>query len=202
MKFCSDCGAPVEERIPADDNRLRHVCAGCGVVHYVNPKAVVGCLVEHEDGLLLCRRAIEPKPGLWTVPAGYLEVDESAASGAVRETLEEACARVEVVAPYAHFDLPHIGQHYVLFRARMLTPDYGVGPESSEVRVFGLDELPWDEFAFPVMNVALELYREDRRTSRPRVHHGVLRWSGIGSRYDRRNYELEGHMGLFVDERD
>ncbi len=201
MKFCCHCGASVEERVPPDDNRPRHVCGGCGVVHYVNPKAVVGCLVEHDEQLLLCRRAIEPKSGLWTLPAGYLEVDESAAHGAVRETFEEACARVEVVAPYAHFDMPHIGQHYVLFRARMTAPGYSAGEESSDVRLFGLDELPWSELAFPVMNFALELYVEDREERRARVHHGALRWSGEGSPYERRNYHLEEHIGLVVDER-
>lgn len=194
MKFCPDCGSPNEQRIPAGDDRERAVCTACGTVHYVNPRAVVGCVVEHEGSLLLCRRAIEPAHGKWTMPAGFLEIGESLVEGARRETREEACAEVEVLAPFAQLDLPHIGQHYALYRARMTRPEFAAGIESLEVRLFGLDEIPWDELAFPVVHFALRFYLDDLRADRQQLHLGVLRWLGTGSRYDARNYEVDEHL--------
>ncbi len=194
MNYCSVCGAPNELRIPAGDDRERAVCTACDTVHYVNPRAVVGCVVEHEGALLLCRRAIEPALGKWTMPAGFLEIGESLVEGARRETREEACAEVEVLAPFAQLDLPHIGQHYALYRARMLSPGFAAGVESLEVRMFGLDELPWEELAFPVVHFALRFYVEDVRARRQLLHLGVLRWLGAGSRYDAANYEVAEHL--------
>ena len=118
MNFCNNCGARVERLIPPGDNLPRFVCARCGTIHYENPKIVVGCIPEWEKGILLCRRAIEPRHGLWTVPAGFMENGETTAQGALRETLEEANARVEMLGLYALFNIPHINQVYMLFRAR------------------------------------------------------------------------------------
>src|SRR5262245_45123703 len=132
MRFCSQCGQGVSLRIPEGEDRERHVCGGCGAIHYQNPKMVVGCLIEHAGKILMCRRAIEPRLGLWTIPAGFLEIGESAVAGAVRETEEEADARVRVIAPYAHFDVPHIGQAYIVYRAELLEERFGPGPESLE----------------------------------------------------------------------
>lgn len=196
MKFCPACGGVLARAIPSGDDRERAVCASCGAVHFENPKLVVGCLVEHESGLLLCRRAIEPARGRWTVPGGFLELAESITEGALRETREEACAEAEIIAPHAFFDLPHIGQIYALFRARLAKPGFAAGTESLDVRVFGLDELPFDELAFPVVHYALRHYLEDRAAGRHRVHHGAVVFSGQGSRFDLANCELRGHIAV------
>jgi ADP-ribose/FAD diphosphatase len=199
VKFCSQCGAPIVRRVPPGDDRERAVCTVCAMVHFENPKVVAGCLVEHEGGLLLCRRAIEPQEGLWTVPAGFLELSESVVEGARRETREEALADVEVLAPHAYLDLPHIGQSYALFRARLRTPEFGPGVESLDVEVFEADALPWDELAFPVVHYALELWLADRAAGRRHVHLGSVKWSGAGSRFDPTNCELIDHLGVPVD---
>ena len=137
IKFCSACGSDrIERRIPDGDNLPRLVCAACGTIHYQNPKIVVGCLPEWEDQVLLCRRAIEPRHGLWTLPAGFLENGETVEAGAVRETLEEASARVVVGDLYTMISLPHISQVYMMFRAQLVDLDFGPGPESLEVRLF------------------------------------------------------------------
>jgi ADP-ribose/FAD diphosphatase len=193
MKFCSSCGQPLVSAVPPGEDRARACCPGCGAVHYQNPKTVVGCLVEHEGRLLLCRRAIEPARGRWTLPAGFLELEESLPEGAARETREEACAEVEVLAPHAVFDLLHIGQIYALFRARLLRPEVAAGPESLEVRWFEQGELPFDQLAFPVIHFALERYLDDQRAGGPRLHQGVLRWNGRASRFDASNYVLDGY---------
>jgi ADP-ribose/FAD diphosphatase len=196
MRFCTQCGAPLVRQVPEGEERERAVCSACRFVHYENPRTVVGCVVEHEGRLLLCRRAIEPGHGLWTTPAGYQEVEEGIVDGARRETLEEADAAVEILAPHALLDVPHIGQSYKLFRARLVDGRYGVGAESLESRLFAPEEIPWERIAFPVVSVALRLYLEDLRAGGPRVHLGVLRWSGRGSRFDAAQYELLDHLAV------
>jgi ADP-ribose/FAD diphosphatase len=198
MKFCPACGGPLDRRIPAGDDRERAVCAGCGVVHYENPRNVVGCLVEHEGGVLLCRRAIEPARGRWTLPAGFLELDEGLTAGAARETWEEARARVEILAPLATLDLLHIGQVYTLFRARLAAPQFEAGPESLAVELFAPQALPFGEVAFPVVEVALRLYLDDLRRGRCHHHLGHLVWNGQGSRFDAGNYTLRDHLRVAV----
>ncbi len=198
MNHCSACGATTEQRVPEGDDRPRHVCTSCGTVHYLNPKLVVGCLVERPGEILLCRRAIEPQLGLWTPPAGYMELYESAAEGAVRETWEEAKARVEVTSPFAYLDITHIGQCYLMFRARMLEDSFAAGPESSDVRWFSIDNIPWEELAFPVLQHSMRLYVKDLADDAPRVHFGAVRWNREGSRYDGKNYSLEGHHALAI----
>lgn len=163
MKYCSQCAAPLHVRIPPGDNLPRHVCAQCGTIHYQNPKIVAGCIPEWEDRILLCRRAIEPRAGLWTLPAGFMENGETTAEGAARETWEEAQARVEISGLYALFNIPHISQVYLMFRARMLEAVYGAGVESLEVALFREDEIPWEELAFPVVRETLVRYFDDRR---------------------------------------
>ena len=127
MKFCSNCALPVVQRVPPGDNLPRWVCDACGEIHYQNPKLVVGAIPEWEGRLLLCRRAIEPRYGLWTVPAGFMENGETTFEGAMRETLEEANARVEIGPLYALYNIPHINQVYILFRARLLDADVKAG---------------------------------------------------------------------------
>lgn len=162
MKFCSQCGGPVSLRVPEGDNRLRHVCSVCRTIHYQNPLIVAGCIPVWEDRILLCRRAIEPRHGLWTLPAGFMEKGETTAQAAQRETLEEACARVSVEALYTVFNLPHIDQVYMIFRAQLCDLDFAPGAESLEVALFGEADIPWDELAFPVMRETLRLYFADR----------------------------------------
>lgn len=162
MNFCSQCGAPVRLEIPPGDNRPRHVCAACGAVHYLNPKMVVGCIAEWEDRVLLCRRAIEPKYGLWTLPAGFMENGETIDEGAARETLEEAGARVDIHGLYSLISLPDINQVYLMFRARLLHLDVAPGEESLEARLFAEHEIPWGELAFRTIEHTLKRYFADR----------------------------------------
>ena len=163
MKFCSACGGGIERRIPPGDNRERDVCRRCGKVHYVNPKIVAGCLVAQGDAVLLCRRAIEPRKGLWTLPAGFLEMGETTSAGAVRETLEEATASVAVDGLYTVFNLPHISQVYFFFRARLADGRFGPGEETTDAALFDEADIPWDELAFPVVTRTLEHYFADRQ---------------------------------------
>lgn len=194
MKYCSVCGSALGRAIPEGDDRERAVCPSCGAIHYENPRNVVGCIVFDERRILLCRRAIEPSRGRWTLPAGFLELDESLWDGAARETWEEARAQVDQTAPHAVLDLLHIGQVYTLFRARMRGPEFAAGPESLEVAWFDLDALPFGELAFPVIEVALRLFLDDLEGGDHHLHLGQLRWSGEGSRFDARNYDLDGHL--------
>jgi ADP-ribose pyrophosphatase YjhB (NUDIX family) len=174
MKFCSSCGAAVAVRVPAGDNRERFVCEACGTIHYQNPKIVTGCLPIHQDRVLLCRRAIAPRSGLWTLPAGFLENGETSSQGAVRETFEEACANVAVEGLYTVFNLPHISQIYMFFRATLLDLDFRPGYESTDVRLFHEREVPWDELAFPVISETLRRFFEDRTTGLFPVHVGDI----------------------------
>lgn len=164
MKYCPKCGAPVELRQPQDDTRARHVCTSCATVHYHNPKMVVGAIPEWEDGrILLCRRAIEPRIGLWTLPAGFMENGETTPEAAARETLEEANAQVAIGELYSMYNLPYIDQVYLLFRARLLNLDFSPGVESLEVKLFAEHEIPWDEMAFRAVRMTLQNYFSDRQ---------------------------------------
>ena len=174
MNFCSACGNRVDFRVPDGDTLPRHVCAACGTIHYDNPRIIVGCVPEWEDRILLCRRAIEPRYGLWTVPAGFMENGETTAQGAQRETLEEANARVEILGLYALFNIPHINQVYMLFRARLLDLDFFAGAETLEARLFAETEVPWDEIAFVTVRRTLNHYFADRRTGEFRFHMGTV----------------------------
>ncbi|MCA3131061.1 MAG: NUDIX hydrolase [Betaproteobacteria bacterium] len=174
MNFCSHCGQPVSLKMPHQDNRPRHVCDACGTVHYQNPKLVVGCIAEWQDRILLCRRAIEPRYGLWTVPAGFMENGETTAQGAARETLEEANARVDDLTLYALFNIPHIDQVYILFRARLLDLDFHPGSETLETILAGEADIPWDRLAFPTVRNSLRRYYADRRAGRFGVHVGTI----------------------------
>jgi len=162
MKFCSQCGNAVTQRIPEGDNRLRFVCTQCQTIHYQNPNIVAGCLPVWGDQVLLCRRAIEPRRGYWTLPAGFMENGETLEQAACRETDEEACARVGELSLYTLFDLPHISQVHVFFRAQLADLDFAAGEESLEVRLFAQNEIPWAELAFPTVGRTLEYFFADR----------------------------------------
>ena len=144
---------------PASEDRPRLVCDECGFIAYVNPKVVVGSIVTHEDKFLICRRAIEPRRGFWTLPAGYLEQGETVEQGAMREAREEACAEIAIDGVFAIYSLAHLSQVQVMFRARLLDPNVAPGPESLEVRLATWDELPWNDLAFPSVRWALRHYR-------------------------------------------
>ena len=164
MKFCSDCGSDrLAWRVPDGDTAPRDVCESCGAIFYRNPKIVVGCLATLGDEVLLCRRAIEPRKGLWTVPAGFMENGETLAAGAARETLEEAGARVAVGELYTVISLPQISQVYMMFRSTLGEGGFAPGPESLEVRLFREDEVPWERIAFRTIARTLRTFFLDRR---------------------------------------
>ncbi|HSJ47292.1 MAG TPA: NUDIX hydrolase [Gammaproteobacteria bacterium] len=166
MNYCSHCGQPVEQCIPEGDNLPRHVCTVCHAIHYENPKIVAGCIGEWEDRILLCRRAIEPRHGLWTLPAGFMENRESTREAALRETWEEARTRVDIQSLYAVYSIPHISQVYMVFRGPLIEPVYAAGPESLAVELFREQDIPWETLAFPVMEKTLRQYFSDRDQGR------------------------------------
>jgi ADP-ribose pyrophosphatase YjhB (NUDIX family) len=161
MNFCSSCGEAVSRKIPDDDNRERWVCQSCGKIHYQNPLVVVGCVPERDGKILLCKRAIEPRYGYWTVPAGFMELGESSAQGSARETLEEACAEVEIGHLFALVDVIDAGQVHLFYTAKLLS-DFKPGAESLDVAMFAEDEIPWDDIAFHSGRYALKKYFEDK----------------------------------------
>ncbi|PWA69158.1 nudix hydrolase [Artemisia annua] len=157
VNFCQLCGGPTKYEIPDGEEKERAICTLCGRITYENPKMVVGCLIEHDNKILLCKRNIQPSYGLWTLPAGYMEIGESASEGAIRETWEEAGAKVEVISPFAQLDIPLIGQTYMIFLAKLITPHFSAGPESLECRLFALDDIPFESLSFSSMLVTLNL---------------------------------------------
>ncbi len=170
MHFCSHCGQPVTLTVPEGDNRPRHVCTACGRIHYQNPRIVAGCVPEHEGRILLCRRAIEPRRGYWTLPAGFMENGETTQEAARRESVEEALAEVEIGSLLAVVHVLHADQVHVMFRARLPRPEFGAGAESLEVRLCGEAEIPWHDLAFRSVDYALRRYLEDRRDGLERHH--------------------------------
>lgn len=162
MNYCSHCAAPVIFEIPQDDNRPRYICTSCGRIHYQNPKIVVGCIPVWDDRILLCKRNIDPRKGCWTLPAGYLECNETTEEGARRETSEETGATVIGLQQYRLFDITHIGQLYLMFLARLQTPEFHVTEESMDVRLFEEKDIPWSIIAFPVIEKTLQHYFADR----------------------------------------
>jgi ADP-ribose pyrophosphatase YjhB (NUDIX family) len=164
VKFCSSCSTPVTLRIPEGDNRERFCCVACGVVHYQNPKLVLGTVPVWGDQVLLCRRAIEPRHGFWTLPAGFMENGETTEEGASRETAEEAGARIELQSLYSVIDVPHVDQVHLFFRARLLDLAFDPGPESLEVGLFSEEQIPWSQLAFRTVEQTLRWYFDDRRT--------------------------------------
>ena len=174
IKHCRVCGAQVGYRVPADDNRDRAICSSCGEIHYENPINVVGTVPVWGDQVLLCRRNIEPRYGMWTLPAGFMELGESTAEGALRETVEEAGARVEMQELFTVLNVVRVGQLHLFYRARMLDSTLAPGPETIEARLFREDEVPWDELAFRTVRLTLEHFFADRRSGHYSVHAGDI----------------------------
>lgn len=174
LKFCSVCGAPVSQQVPAGDSLLRHVCTACDTIHYRNPRLVVGSLPEWGDRILLCRRAIEPGYGKWTLPAGFMENGETVANAAIRETSEEACARIALDNLFSLISVPHIDQVHVIYRAQLLDLDFSAGEETLELRLFSEEEIPWNDIAFRTIHITLRHYFADRRTGHFRFHEETI----------------------------
>jgi ADP-ribose pyrophosphatase YjhB (NUDIX family) len=166
MKFCSECGHGVVVKIPPGDHVPRSVCEACGTIHYRNPKVIVGCVPEWDDQVLMCRRAIEPRLGLWTFPAGFLELGETTGQGAAREAREEAQAQVEVGELFVVINVPYVSQIYMVHRARLLAREFGPTIESSEVRLMRENEIPWNDIAFPTILHSLRFFYADRAAGR------------------------------------
>ena len=174
IQHCRACGQRVTYRVPADDNRERAVCTACGDIHYENPLNVVGTVPVWGEQVLLCRRAIEPRHGFWTLPAGFLELGESTEAGACRETDEEAGARIELQGLFSVLNVVRVGQVHLFYRARLQDTDFNPGPETLEARLFHEHEIPWDELAFRTVRHTLERYFADRKAGQFGLHCGDI----------------------------
>lgn len=174
MKYCSSCGGEINLNIPKGDNRERHVCAECGDIHYQNPNIVVGCVAQWEGKIMLCKRAIEPRYGYWTLPAGFLENHESTECGAAREVKEEACAEVLVGDLLTIYSLPHISQIHLMYLAEMVNGEFAAGEESLEVKMVAEEEVPWGQLAFRTVELSLKAYFEGCRTGNFKLRQGVI----------------------------
>ena len=173
MDYCSNCGSDeVSKSVPEGDDRARYVCGNCGAVFYQNPKVVAGCLPVWEDQILLCKRAIEPRLGWWTLPAGYMENGETLMEAAARETREEACARVEISHLFTIFSLPEINQIYVMFLADLIEPNFAPGIESLECQLYQEEKIPWSQIAFPTITQTLRFYFQDLKVGSFSQHVG------------------------------
>ncbi len=183
MNYCSHCGQAVVFRVPDGDTLPRYICPDCGTIHYQNPKVVVGCVAEWEGRILLCRRAIEPRSGFWTLPAGFLENGETILQGARRETLEEARAEVDDVHFFSLLNVAHISQIHVFYRGQLVAGAFDAGHETLEARLFAEDQIPWEDLAFPTVRHTLDWFCQDRRRGQFGVHvHDVAvnAWKELG----------------------
>ena len=174
MKYCSTCGEQVSQKIPSGDNRLRYVCDTCETIHYQNPRIIAGCIAEHEDKILLCKRAIEPRLGLWTLPAGFMENNETTLQAAARESFEEANANILNMSLYCTYSIPHISQVYMMYRGTLVDGYSAAGEESLETRLYTEAEIPWEELAFPVITETLKLYFIDKRNNTFKARDGEI----------------------------
>jgi len=181
MNYCSQCGKSLSIKIPPGDNRERYVCDHCDTIHYQNPRVIAGCIPAIGDQVLLCKRAIEPRHGFWTLPAGFMENGETTLDGAQRECMEEAKASIENPELSCVFDIPHIHQVYIFYRGTLSNMNFGPGEESLEVELFRESEVPWSELAFPVIELALHHYFEDFKRDNHQIRTGKIErpWTSI-----------------------
>lgn len=170
LNYCPQCAAKLSNEIPPGDHVPRYVCNACDTVLYENPKLVVGCVAEFDGRILLCKRAIEPRMGYWTVPAGFMELGETLEQGAARETLEEACATVNLGSMLAAVDVPEAGQVHVFFRGTIDNGEYGAGDESLESALYLPEDIPWDDIAFRSGQIALKQFLAQKEAGIERVH--------------------------------
>lgn len=174
IQYCTQCANPLARIIPPDDNRVRDVCLQCGAVHYQNPRNVVGVVPIWEDKILLCKRAIEPRYNTWTLPAGFMELKETTAQGALREADEEAGVQLELGDLFTMIDVPEAGQVHVYYLAKVLSPELNPGPESLEARFFSLDDIPWDNLSFRTVKSTIEHYIADKANGKFVIHYYSL----------------------------
>lgn len=172
MKFCCHCSATLEKKVPEGDNRERACCPSCGFIHYVNPRIVVGTVTTFENKILLCKRAIEPRYGFWTLPAGFMELGETTHDGALRETWEEAHAKPVIGPLFSVFDVMPAEQVHMFYRATLEKPEFAAGTESLDVKLFDEADIPWEDLAFKTVSLTLKLFLEDRAKGRFLQHTG------------------------------
>src|SRR3954464_401969 len=175
MKFCANCGAKVVQRVPPGDSLPRFVCDECGEIHYQNPKMVVGTIPEHEGRILLCRRAIEPRYGYWTLPGGFMENDESTSQAALRETGGGGGANIEMGEPFTLISVPRVNQVHLYYRARLRNLEFKPGEETLEVAMVEEAAVPWDDIAFRAVAAPLRLWFADRKRGTFTFHTEDLR---------------------------
>lgn len=174
MNFCSNCGEQVTQKIPQGDNRPRYVCSACEMIHYQNPRIIAGCIAEYENRILLCKRAIEPRSGLWTLPGGFMENNETTLEAAARESYEEANANISDISLFCTYSIPHISQVYFMYRGTLDNGFSSPGDESLETQLYAKAEIPWDQMAFPVMSESLKLYFDDKASGQFKIRNGVI----------------------------
>ncbi|MCK4833470.1 MAG: NUDIX hydrolase [Gammaproteobacteria bacterium] len=174
MNYCSACGEKVSFLIPDGDNRHRYVCQSCQIIHYENPKIVTGCIAQWQDKILLCKRAIEPRYGLWTLPAGFMENEETNLQGAARETAEEANAEVDNMQLFCVFSIAHINQVYTMYRGDLVAGEASAGEESLDVALLAEEEIPWQNIAFHVIDETLKRYYQDKKQGGFKIHYGDI----------------------------
>lgn len=162
IKYCNQCGNPITIKVPDGDNLPRATCESCNFIQYENPRVIVGCIPEWENKVLLCRRAIEPRLGFWTLPAGFLENNETTQQGALRETKEETNASATIIDAFSLIDIPHINQIYLLYRAKLNDDNFSPTAESSEVALFEEASIPWDDIAFAAIKRSLKQYYKSK----------------------------------------
>lgn len=163
IKFCSQCGSSnLQQRTEGHDNHSRLGCADCGHVFYHNPKVIAGCIIEQQGKYMMCQRAIHPRPGSWTLPAGFMECGETVEQAAMREVWEETGARVEILSPYSVFSVPQINEVYIIFRAQLLEQSDPPGPETAQIAFFAPDEIPWDNIFYPAIKDIFQRYIEEK----------------------------------------
>ncbi len=182
MNYCNLCKGKLILHIPQGDTKKRYVCKNCHTIHYENPKMIVGtiCVKKENNHILLCKRAIEPRKGYWTLPSGFMENGESTEEGAKRETEEEANASIRIDYLHTLYSIPHINQVHLFFKATLLDEKYYAGIESTEVQLFSIEEIPWKQLAFRSVDFCLQKYKEDTQAS-PNPHH----------------YRVTTHIGTF-----
>jgi ADP-ribose pyrophosphatase YjhB (NUDIX family) len=174
MNFCSNCGFTIQYSTIEGEHIPRHHCTSCGIVHYVNPKIIVGCLPIWEDKIMLCKRGIEPQLGLWNIPGGFMENDESVEEGAAREMLEETCAGVTLLGLHTVFNVVPVNQVHLHFLAALNDLNYALTPESTDIQLFTEGDIPWDEIAFASSKFAIKKYFQDRKNNTRNIHTGKL----------------------------
>ncbi len=174
MNFCNHCGEAVELTTPEGDNRPRYVCTVCDFIHYQNPRIIAGCIAEHDNKILLCKRAIEPRIGQWTLPAGFMENNETTLEAAQRETFEEATAKINNSQLFCTISIPHISQVYIMYRGQLANGFSEPGTESLETKLFSEHDIDWEHLAFPVIKQSLNLYFTDKKNGQFKIHNGEM----------------------------